>query len=232
MDTQDYRMKVERPVYEQEQLNKAYDYNQPITSRMLTAMLNSLVLMPTVAAAVRSTCRSWRPGRFLFQAFPVLHWMGHYRWKEDFVNDLVAGFTVAVMHIPQALVFTALSPTNPRSYSPCSYSPYSYSAPTAHSPTALASTNLTPLQHLLAPTAHVPTALAHTAHAPIALVHTDLDPTDLALSTLAPTALAPTAHSPTALASTKLTPLQHLLPPQPFSLPAPHPPNVPVHIRA
>nr|CAD7459345.1 unnamed protein product [Timema tahoe] len=176
MDTQDYRMKVERPVYEQEQLNKAYDYNQPITSRMLTTMLNSLVLMPTVAAAVRSTCRSWRPGRFLFQAFPVLHWMGHYRWKEDFVNDLVAGFTVAVMHIPQALAPTALSPT-------------------ALSPTTLA------------PTAHVPTALA-------------------------PTALAPTALAPTALASTNLTPLQHLLPPQPFSLPAPHPPNVPVHIRA
>nr|CAD7432363.1 unnamed protein product [Timema monikensis] len=113
MDTQDYRMKVERPVYEQEQLNKAYDYNQPITSRKLIAMLNSLELMLTVAAAVRSTCRSWRPGRFLFQAFPVLHWMGHYRWKEDFVNDLVAGFTVAVMHIPQGMAYALLGNVPP-----------------------------------------------------------------------------------------------------------------------
>jgi MFS superfamily sulfate permease-like transporter len=32
---------------------------------------------------------------------PILHWLPNYRWREDFVSDLMAGFTVAVMHVPQ-----------------------------------------------------------------------------------------------------------------------------------
>ena len=32
---------------------------------------------------------------------PILSWLPAYRWREDALSDLVAGLTVAIMHIPQ-----------------------------------------------------------------------------------------------------------------------------------
>ena len=40
---------------------------------------------------------------------PILSWLPRYRWKEDTANDLVAGLTVAVMHIPQAMAYAILA---------------------------------------------------------------------------------------------------------------------------
>ena len=33
--------------------------------------------------------------------FPIFAWLPHYAWKTDFLSDVIAGCTVAVMHIPQ-----------------------------------------------------------------------------------------------------------------------------------
>ena len=38
----------------------------------------------------------------LLSLFPILTWLPKYKWREDGVSDLVAGLTVAIMHIPQA----------------------------------------------------------------------------------------------------------------------------------
>jgi hypothetical protein len=37
----------------------------------------------------------------LLKVIPILDWLPKYKWKEDFFNDLMSGFTVAVMHVPQ-----------------------------------------------------------------------------------------------------------------------------------
>ena len=38
----------------------------------------------------------------LLSLFPILTWLPKYKWREDGVSDLIAGLTVAIMHIPQA----------------------------------------------------------------------------------------------------------------------------------
>lgn len=41
---------------------------------------------------------------YIFSFLPILSWLPNYNWKTNFINDLVAGFTVAVMHIPQVKI--------------------------------------------------------------------------------------------------------------------------------
>lgn len=33
--------------------------------------------------------------------FPILEWLPEYKWHTDLFHDIVAGLTVAIMHIPQ-----------------------------------------------------------------------------------------------------------------------------------
>jgi MFS superfamily sulfate permease-like transporter len=34
-------------------------------------------------------------------AVPILSWLPKYDWKKNILYDVIAGFTVAIMHIPQ-----------------------------------------------------------------------------------------------------------------------------------
>ena len=43
------------------------------------------------------------PGKTLTSLFPILVWLPKYNWKADFLSDFVAGFTVAIMHLPQGM---------------------------------------------------------------------------------------------------------------------------------
>ncbi|XP_054280791.1 prestin-like isoform X2 [Macrosteles quadrilineatus] len=45
--------------------------------------------------------------------FPVLNWLPKYNVKEDFVSDVISGFTVAVMHIPQGMAYSSLAGVPP-----------------------------------------------------------------------------------------------------------------------
>ena len=38
----------------------------------------------------------------ILSLFPILTWFPKYKWREDGISDLIAGLTVAIMHIPQA----------------------------------------------------------------------------------------------------------------------------------
>jgi hypothetical protein len=42
-----------------------------------------------------------QPGKTIVSLFPAFLWLPKYEWKENVVSDIVAGFTVAIMHIPQ-----------------------------------------------------------------------------------------------------------------------------------
>ena len=45
--------------------------------------------------------------------FPILEWLPKYDWRADAVVDLVAGITVAIMHIPQAMAYATLAALPP-----------------------------------------------------------------------------------------------------------------------
>ena len=44
---------------------------------------------------------------------PILSWLPAYRWRENMLSDLVAGLTVAVMHIPQGMAYAMLAGVEP-----------------------------------------------------------------------------------------------------------------------
>jgi hypothetical protein len=52
---------------------------------------------------IGSTCLNYETNfkKLLLRTVPVVGWLRHYKWKNDIVADIVAGFTVAIMHIPQ-----------------------------------------------------------------------------------------------------------------------------------
>jgi hypothetical protein len=45
--------------------------------------------------------RHCQPGKTILSLFPALVWLPKYDWKTNITSDIVAGVTVAVMHIPQ-----------------------------------------------------------------------------------------------------------------------------------
>lgn len=79
-------LKVERPYYEQEQLNDELHYCTPEEE---------------IKPSVCSKFKNIKPTRILLSMFPILTWMSEYNFKTDIVGDIVSGCTVAIMHIPQ-----------------------------------------------------------------------------------------------------------------------------------
>ena len=52
-------------------------------------------------------------GQYVLSLLPLLTWLPAYRWKENIVSDLVAGLTVAIMHIPQGMAYAMLAGVEP-----------------------------------------------------------------------------------------------------------------------
>ncbi|XP_043289750.1 solute carrier family 26 member 6 [Venturia canescens] len=87
------RLHVERPIYDQESLNREYHFQGPQISilRNISHRLKG--------QNVRSCASSM---------FPVVRWMRKYKWKESIVPDMISGLTVAIMHIPQGMAYALL----------------------------------------------------------------------------------------------------------------------------
>lgn len=49
----------------------------------------------------------------LFKRFPILSWATSYKPKQYLLPDLVSGFTVGVMNIPQGMAYSILATLNP-----------------------------------------------------------------------------------------------------------------------
>ncbi|XP_021939110.1 solute carrier family 26 member 10 isoform X2 [Zootermopsis nevadensis] len=91
-------LKVDRPVYENEELHRTYGYYKPAS---------------TVLGRVKNCYREWKFLHFLQNLIPITQWLPHYKWRNDFVGDLISGITVAVMHIPQGMAYALLGAVPP-----------------------------------------------------------------------------------------------------------------------
>ncbi|EZA51917.1 Prestin [Ooceraea biroi] len=92
------RINLERPLYEHEVLNQSYDYERPKSSLMRSAVDD-----------VRS--KNWRS--CVASTVPPIKWLSKYNWRENIVPDIIAGLTVAIMHIPQGMAYALLGDLPP-----------------------------------------------------------------------------------------------------------------------
>ncbi|XP_072161648.1 prestin [Bemisia tabaci] len=92
------RFHVERPVYQQEELNDEYK-----SERTSCKSLDDL----------QSSHRKFRLSSCLTTLIPALNWLVHYQVKDDLFKDCIAGITVAVMHIPQGMAYAMLGNVPP-----------------------------------------------------------------------------------------------------------------------
>ena len=69
---------------------------------------NSSSTLDFIKDARRLACKDFSWKTYILSFLPILSWLTKYNWKSNFINDLVAGFTVAVMHIPQVKTLSFL----------------------------------------------------------------------------------------------------------------------------
>nr|XP_033328412.1 solute carrier family 26 member 10-like isoform X1 [Megalopta genalis] len=89
---------VRRPVYRQDELNHLFRYVKP---------------KETLLRSISARCKKVQPLLALRNAVPLIGWLSNYDWKNDILGDVVAGITVAVMHIPQGMAYAILGNVPP-----------------------------------------------------------------------------------------------------------------------
>lgn len=82
----------------QTEFDKLYQYSKPQKQALRKRIVKS------------GRCQ---PGKTVLSLFPALIWLPKYEWKENIVSDIVAGFTVAIMHIPQGMAYSLLGGVPP-----------------------------------------------------------------------------------------------------------------------
>ncbi|XP_012229611.2 prestin-like isoform X1 [Linepithema humile] len=98
MSTTAPELMVRRPVYQQDELNHLCKYVKP---------------KRTLRNEVTKRCKKIKPIALLKKTIPLTDWLFSYDWKDNILGDIVAGITVAVMHIPQGMAYAILGNVPP-----------------------------------------------------------------------------------------------------------------------
>ncbi|XP_057664132.1 sulfate transporter-like isoform X1 [Diorhabda carinulata] len=83
---------IQRPLYDYEQVRKNFQYEEP-KKNFFAQLLPKKVSLKDLA----------------LKTFPVLEWLPKYQWKTELMADLIAGYTIAVMNIPQGMAYALLA---------------------------------------------------------------------------------------------------------------------------
>ncbi|XP_034242614.1 solute carrier family 26 member 10-like isoform X2 [Thrips palmi] len=115
-------LRVDRAVLEQRDLQGRFSYHGSAVSkcsekepesRCRPSWCPSCDDVRRVLPRVGAACTARKAADGVRSVFPIVEWLGRYKWREDLVGDLVSGFTVAVMHIPQGLAYALLGNVPP-----------------------------------------------------------------------------------------------------------------------
>ena len=67
-----------------------------------TLKIPKIFLISTTAQAKKSCrCDGQKALNFVLDQIPVLRWLPKYNLKENLVGDIMSGFTISVLHLPQ-----------------------------------------------------------------------------------------------------------------------------------
>lgn len=87
---------VRRPVYQLDELNEAYGGDADLDATTKRKKMAKL---------------KWSDAKTVV---PAIDWLfANYKWSDDFFKDFVAGFTVAVLNIPQGMAYAMLGNVEP-----------------------------------------------------------------------------------------------------------------------
>ncbi|XP_011498116.1 PREDICTED: solute carrier family 26 member 10-like [Ceratosolen solmsi marchali] len=92
------KLDVQRPVLEEQDLRQLYQYEKPKISVIETAK-------KSIESLNFETC--------IQNVIPASYWLRKYKWKNDFIYDVMSGITVAIMHIPQGMAYAFLANLSP-----------------------------------------------------------------------------------------------------------------------
>ena len=92
----DDRLHVSRPVYSQETFDAAESARGALTRDVRTT---SQRLADRLAKSCR--CDRKKAKDFVLNQIPLLRWLPKYDLKANLIGDLMAGFTISVLHLPQ-----------------------------------------------------------------------------------------------------------------------------------
>ncbi|KAH9504995.1 hypothetical protein Btru_061361 [Bulinus truncatus] len=100
----DDKVIIDRPIYSQDEFERGFGIGHSPSNTAVTWVKSKL-----------SKCECSWPcfKRTISYHLPFLAIMREYRWKKDFVSDLIAGLTVGIMHIPQGMAYGQLANLEP-----------------------------------------------------------------------------------------------------------------------
>ncbi|XP_033223043.1 solute carrier family 26 member 10-like isoform X3 [Belonocnema kinseyi] len=67
----------------------------------------------SVRENIGNHCKEFEVESCIKRTVPIVDWLFNYEWKKDIVGDVIAGITVAVMHIPQGMAYAILGNVPP-----------------------------------------------------------------------------------------------------------------------
>ncbi|KAG5684088.1 hypothetical protein PVAND_013337 [Polypedilum vanderplanki] len=89
---------VTRNVFKQEELEQIAGYDRH---------------KDTPSESIRDNLKKLKPKNLIYELCPVLKWLPEYPIKANLFGDLISGFTVAIMHIPQGMAYGLLAGVDP-----------------------------------------------------------------------------------------------------------------------
>ncbi|XP_065170334.1 prestin-like [Atheta coriaria] len=82
-------IKIDRPLYEHKELRENYNYEEKARKKCEVGL------------------------GFIKGVLPIIDWLPQYNWKAEFTPDVIAGVTVAIMHISQGMAYGLLAQVPP-----------------------------------------------------------------------------------------------------------------------
>ncbi|XP_070557774.1 prestin-like [Ptychodera flava] len=96
---------VSRPVYSENRFHEGY--HRPARDQL------TLLQHAQKYFRKQCLCSAQCLKNFALSKIPILDWLPKYQIREDLLGDVLAGFTVAVMNIPQSMAFSMLANVSP-----------------------------------------------------------------------------------------------------------------------
>ena len=107
-DKKPFIVQVERPALTQEDFHALYGLRDGKLSGQQAYKNGWSSMRRSTRRRIRQL-KSISLTKFLMSVVPILNWLPNYNWKRDLASDCAAGFTVAVMQVPQGLAYAILA---------------------------------------------------------------------------------------------------------------------------